>query len=75
MRARPGRIAGGSRMATSVVTPQLSDLHMLVLVALAVYGRADAEAIAGWLDLPVAFVETLCDELDAAGRLMIARRC
>jgi hypothetical protein len=30
---------------------------MLVLIALAVCGRADAEAIAGSLDLPVALVE------------------
>jgi hypothetical protein len=45
---------------------------MLVLVALAAYGRADADAIAGWLDLPVALVEALCDELGAAGRLTIA---
>jgi hypothetical protein len=44
-------------MATSVDGPQLSDPHMLVLVTLAVSGRADAEAIAGWLELPVALVE------------------
>jgi DNA-binding MarR family transcriptional regulator len=62
-------------MATSVDDPQLSDLHMLVLVALAVYGRADADAIAGSLDLPVALVEALCDELEDAGRLTIARGC
>jgi len=41
-------------MATSVDAPNLSDLHMLVLVTLAVYGRADADAIAGWLELPAA---------------------
>jgi hypothetical protein len=44
-------------MATSVGTPHLTDLHMLVLVTLAVYGSGDAEAVAGWLDLPVALVE------------------
>jgi hypothetical protein len=60
-------------MATSGDDPQLSDLHMLVLVALAVYGRADAEAIAGWLDLPVALVEAFCDELKAAGQLTLVR--
>jgi hypothetical protein len=62
-------------MATSADSTHLSDLHMLVLVALAVYGSGDADAIAGWLDLPVALVETLCDELEAAGRLTIARGC
>jgi hypothetical protein len=62
-------------MATSADGPQLSDLHMLVLVALAVYGSADAEAVAGWLELPVALVEALCDELEAAGRLTIAPGC
>jgi hypothetical protein len=60
-------------MATSVDDPQPSDLHMLVLVALAVYGRADAEAIAGWLELPVALVEALGDDLEAAGQLTITR--
>jgi hypothetical protein len=35
---------------------------MLVLVALAVYGSADAEEVADWLGLPVALVETLCPE-------------
>jgi hypothetical protein len=43
--------------------------------SLAVYGRADAEAIAGWLDLPVTFVETLCDDLEATGQLTIPRGC
>ena len=45
---------------------------MLVLVALAAYGSADAEAVAGWLGLPVALVEKLCDELEAAGQLTLA---
>jgi hypothetical protein len=60
-------------MATSVDDPQLSDLHMLVLVALAVYGSADADAVAGWLELPVALVEALDDDLEAAGQPTIAR--
>ena len=60
-------------MATSADGPQLSDLHMLILVALAVYGRADADAIAGRLELPVALVETLGDDLEATGQLTIAR--
>ena len=46
---------------------------MLVLVALAVHGAADAEEVAGWLGLPVALVEALCDELEAAGQLRLAR--
>jgi hypothetical protein len=62
-------------MATSVDAPNLSDLHMLVLVTFAVYREAGAEAVAGWLDLPAALVETLCDELEAAGRLTITRGC
>jgi hypothetical protein len=62
-------------MATSADGTHLSDLHMLVLVALAVYGRADADAIAGLLELPLALVEALCDELAAAGRLTITRGC
>ena len=62
-------------MARSMDSPHLSDLHMLVLVALAVYGSADAEAVAGWLELPVALVETLCDDLEATGQLRLARGC
>jgi hypothetical protein len=46
-------------MATSADSTHLSDLHMLVLVALAVYGSGDADAIAGWLDLPVALASRL----------------
>src|SRR5262245_167223 len=40
---------------------------MLILVALAAHGGADAEEVAGWLGLPVALVETPCDELEAPG--------
>jgi DNA-binding MarR family transcriptional regulator len=60
-------------MAISVVTPHLSDLHMAVLVALAAHGSADAEEIAGWLGLPLAVVEALCAELEAAGQLTLSR--
>src|SRR5262249_7523893 len=48
--ARPDQIP---RMATSASTAQLTDLHMLVLVALAAHGAADAEEVAAWLGLPV----------------------
>ena len=60
-------------MATSLGTPPLTDLHMLVLVAFAAYESADAEEVAGWLGLPVTLVEATCDELEAAGRLTVAR--
>jgi hypothetical protein len=43
-----------------------------VLVALAPT-EAPMPGVAGWLGLPVALVETLSDELEAAGRLTIAR--
>ena len=59
-------------MATSVGSASLSELRMLVLVAFAAYGSADAEEVAEWLGLPVALVEALCDELEAAGQLTIA---
>jgi hypothetical protein len=62
-------------MATRASAAHPSDLHILVLATLAVYGSGDAEAIADCLDLPVALVETLCDELEAAGRLTITRGC
>src|SRR5262245_19908738 len=52
---------------------QLSDLHMLVLGTLMHHMSADAEEVAGWLGLPVILVETLCDELEATGRLTLAR--
>lgn len=60
-------------MATGASTVHLTELHMLVLVALAAHGAADAEEVAGWLGLPVTLVEALCDELEAAGRLTLAR--
>jgi len=34
-------------MATSASTAHLTDLHMLVLVALAAHGAAEAEEVAG----------------------------
>src|SRR5262245_40888244 len=52
---------------------QLSDLHMLVLGTIMHHTSADAEEVAGWLGLPVILVETLCDELEATGRLTLAR--
>jgi len=47
---------------------------MLVLVALAVAGSADADEGAERLGLPVALVDALCAELEAAGQLMTAGR-
>jgi hypothetical protein len=49
-------------MATTRGRPPVSDLHMRVLVALAVYGSGDADALAGWIGLPVELVDTLCAE-------------
>jgi hypothetical protein len=46
---------------------------MMVLVALAAHGSADAEEVAGWLGLPVTLVEALCAELEEAGQLTLAR--
>jgi len=40
---------------------------MLVLVALAAHGSADAEEVTGWLGLPVALAEAVCADLEAAG--------
>ena len=51
----------------------MTNLHLLVLVALAAHGSADAEGVATWLGLPVALVEALCAELEAAGQLTLAR--
>ena len=51
----------------------MTNLHLLVLVALAAHGSADAEGVASWPGLPVALVEALCAELEAAGQLTLAR--
>lgn len=51
----------------------LSDLHMAVLTTIRHHGAADAEEIAAWLKFPVALVEALCDEPEAAGQLTPAR--
>ena len=65
------------RMATSVGTPLPTDLHMLVLVALAAHGTADAEEIAGWLEhLDVGAPTAIeCQYLRSHGPLLVTSRC
>jgi len=46
---------------------------MAVLTTIRHHGAADAEEIAAWLKFPVALVEALCDEPEAAGQLTPAR--
>jgi hypothetical protein len=60
-------------MATSVATAPLSELHMLVLVALAANGCADAERSPVGSGYRSLLSKTLCDELEAAGQLTLAR--
>ena len=46
---------------------------MIVLDTIRHHCAADAEEIAAWLKCPVALIEALCAELEAAGQLSIAR--
>jgi hypothetical protein len=60
-------------MATGSCGTELSDLRMIVLGTIRHHCAADAEEIAAWLRFPVALIEALCDELEAVGRLTLAR--
>jgi len=60
-------------MANGAHATNSSDLHMIVLDTIRHHCAADAEEIAAWLKCPVALIEALCAELEAAGQLSIAR--
>src|SRR5262249_18185192 len=59
-------------MPSSSPAPQLSDLHMIVLTAIAHQGHADAQDVAAHLGMPVEVVDTLSADLEAAGWLVPA---
>jgi hypothetical protein len=52
---------------------QLSDLHMVVLVAIAHHATADVEDIAGWLGVPVEVAAAVCADLVAIGLITPAK--
>jgi len=46
---------------------------MIVLGTIRHHASADAEDVAAWLRMPVALVNAVCAELEAAGLLEVAR--
>jgi hypothetical protein len=61
-----------ARMANVDRAAQSSDLHMVVLGAIAHLASADVEDIAGWLGVPVAPAAAVCADLEAAGLVTAA---
>ena len=64
--ARSGRdVHGAGRDVRYIGHPEI--VH--TVIALAAYGRADTEGVAGWLGLLVAVVEALCGDWKRQGAI------